>query len=160
MTEEENFFDYSVVTYNEKILFRDQHSKGSVFELWMNSFIAICWLQLFCMPSLACNCKAGYNCCCWGLFLFVLTFLFDLFIILGWLLIIDYNSGLLKLLFCESMELFPCSLLWQPMKLYHFNLVVSRFVLLGTARFYLWWGSEGSYQVHSRPHFSSHAEPP
>jgi len=38
--------------------------------------------------------------------LFVLTDLFDLFIILGWLLIIiDYNSGVLKLLFCESMEL-------------------------------------------------------
>ena len=37
--------------------------------------------------------------------LFVLTYLFDLFIILAWLLIIDYNSGVLKLLFCESMEL-------------------------------------------------------
>ena len=43
--------------------------------------------------------------------LLVLTYLFDLFIILGWLLIIDYNSGLLKLLLCESMELLPCSLL-------------------------------------------------
>lgn len=165
MTEKGKFLDYSIVTYIEKILYRDQYSKVQI--------IKVLFLNYEWNPSLLLN-FAGCNlffCLFWPViaklptlllraFLFVLTFLFDLSIILGLLLIKDYNSGLLKLLFCESMELFPCLLLRQLMKLYDFNLVVSWSVLSGTARFYLWWGSEGSYQVHSRSNFSSHAEPP